>query len=100
MSDKILVTGASGFIASHCVLDLLAQGYTVRGTVRSLERSEALTAMYQRSGADISRLEFVEATLTEQRCWHEAVAGCDGIFHVASPVPTIQPKDQIGRAHV
>lgn len=93
MSGKILVSGASGFIASHCVLDLLANGYEVRGSVRSLDRSAALRAMYARHGADVSRLEFVEATLTEQDCWHAAVDGCSGIFHVASPVPTIQPKD-------
>src|SRR5262245_32495679 len=35
----VLVTGSSGFIAQHVVLRLLAAGYRVRGTVRSLARS-------------------------------------------------------------
>lgn len=90
---KILVTGASGFIASHCVLDLLANGYEVRGSIRDLGRTGNLTAMYQRHGGDVSRLEFVAASLTDAGSWHKAVAGCDTIFHVASPVPTIQPKN-------
>ncbi len=93
MSTKILVTGASGFIGAHCVLDLLLQGYAVRGTIRNLARADALTQMFAKQGADTSQLEFAAASLTEESGWATAVAGCDGVFHVASPVPTVQPKD-------
>ena len=93
MSSQVLVTGASGFIGAHCALDLLAHGYTVRGTVRSRARADHVRAMLQSHGADTQRLSFAEATLTDPSCWPEAVADCDAIFHVASPVPTVQPKD-------
>lgn len=89
---KVLVTGASGFIASHLILDLLAQGYEVRGTVRHLQRAESLRANLLQHSDLAADLEFVEAQLTDVECWHQAVKGCDGIFHLASPVPTIQPK--------
>jgi dihydroflavonol-4-reductase len=46
MSNKILVTGVSGFIASHCVIELLEHGYQVRGTVSNLDRVPQLRAMY------------------------------------------------------
>ena len=38
-SDLVLVTGASGFVAGHCMLRLLHDGYRVRGTLRSLQRA-------------------------------------------------------------
>ena len=94
MSAKtILVTGASGFIGCHCVLDLLNHGYRVRGSVRDLDRTGVLEKILMTNGSDISQLEWVAASLTEPNSWSAAVDGCDAIFHVASPVPTIQPKN-------
>ena len=91
----ILVTGASGFIGCHCVLDLLNHGYQVRGSVRDLGRTNALEATLGTNGADISKLGWVAASLTEPDNWSAAVEGCDAIFHVASPVRTIQPKNAV-----
>ncbi len=93
MPTTILVTGASGFIGSHCVLDLLNQGYRVRGSLRDLSRSVAIESTLQANGANTSQLEWVVASLTDPDSWPAAASGCDAIFHVASPVPTIQPKD-------
>lgn len=90
---KILVTGISGFIGSHCALDLLSHGYAVRGSLRDLSRADSVREMLARHGADTSRLEFTEASLTDWAAWPKAAEGCDGIFHIASPVPTIQPKN-------
>jgi dihydroflavonol-4-reductase len=92
-AKKILVTGASGFIGSHCVLDLLQHGYQVRGTVRNLDRAEALRAMLAKHHNRASEIELLSADLMSADGWTEAMQGCDGVFHVASPVPTIQPKD-------
>jgi len=39
MSDAVLVTGATGFVAKHCIAELLRKGYRVRGTVRNVARS-------------------------------------------------------------
>ena len=49
--------------------------------------------MYRRHSEHTERLEFVAASLDDEASGLDAAAGCDGIFHVASPVPTIQPKD-------
>ena len=93
MPKKLLVTGASGFIATHCILDLLNNGYQVRGTVRSLDRAEQIRSTLKKHTRHADSLEFVPAELTDQRCWEGAMQGCHGVMHIASPVPVIQPKD-------
>ena len=93
MPGKILVTGASGFIASHCILDLLQHGYEVRGTVRNRNRAKEVRDILVKHHEGASEMEFAVANLTSEDSWTEAIEGCDGVFHVASPVPIIQPKD-------
>jgi dihydroflavonol-4-reductase len=92
--DLVLVTGASGFIAGHCVADLLEHGYAVRGTVRSLsavDKVAHLRALAERAGGS---LEFVEASLDDDAGWPEAVAGCAYVLHVASPNPPATPRHE------
>ena len=89
----ILVTGISGFIARHCAADLLNAGYGVRGTVRSLKRSDEVRASLSRH-APVSRLEFAEADLEADAGWDSAVRGCGHVLHVASPFPATQPRDE------
>src|SRR5712664_3354547 len=94
MADtKVLVTGATGFIAGHCIQELLTHGYAVRGSVRDLERAEVahLHAIAQRTGGS---LELVQARLDAETGWAEAVDGCTFVWHVASPVPPNVPKDE------
>jgi nucleoside-diphosphate-sugar epimerase len=95
MSDtRVLVTGGSGFVAAHCILRLLADGYRVRTTVRSLAREGQVRAMLTQGGAEPGdRLEFVQADLLSDEGWSEAVAGCDYVLHVASPLPMLQPRN-------
>ena len=94
-NELVLVTGGSGFVASHCILQLLAAGYRVRTTVRSLAREGAVRAMLKSAGADPgTALSFAAADLTSDAGWPEAVAGCDYVLHVASPFPLAVPKDE------
>ena len=86
--DLVLVTGATGFIAGHCIADLLAHGYAVRGTVRDLRTAKA--DHLRRLGGS---LELVEATLDADDGWPDAVAGCTAVLHVASPFPAAEPED-------
>jgi len=91
-STTVLVTGASGYIALHCILQLLQQGYGVRGTLRSPGREESLRATFARHIDDDDRLEFVTADLLSDDGWADAAAGCHFVLHVASP--TSEPKDE------
>jgi dihydroflavonol-4-reductase len=93
--ESVLVTGGSGFIGAHCILQLLDEGYRVRTTVRSLEREEEVRAMLETGGAEPGdALAFAVADLTSDAGWPDAVAGCDFVLHVASPFPTSTPKDE------
>lgn len=88
--SKVLVTGATGFVAGHCIADLLAHGHSVRGTVRSLA-DPGRVAHLRALGGD---LEFVEADLTTDRGWAAALTGVDAVLHVASPFPATPPRDE------
>jgi nucleoside-diphosphate-sugar epimerase len=94
-TETILVTGGSGFLGSHLILQLLAAGYRVRTTVRSLSREAPLQETLARAGAEAGdRLEVVAADLGSDAGWAEAVAGCRFVHHVASPFPPAQPRDE------
>jgi nucleoside-diphosphate-sugar epimerase len=90
---KVLVTGATGFVAKWCVGTLLKAGYHVRGTVRSLDRSEEVKAAVRAQGADPKALELVEADLMADAGWATAMRGCRFVQHVASPFPLKPPRD-------
>jgi nucleoside-diphosphate-sugar epimerase len=91
----VLVTGGSGFIGSHCILQLLSAGHTVRTTVRSLAREAVVRAQLAAGGAQPgSRVSCVEAELTKDAGWAEAVAGCEYVLHVASPFPETIPASE------
>src|SRR6195952_456634 len=93
--ELVLVTGGSGFIATHCILQLLAAGYRVRATVRSLGREAEVRATLKTAGADAGdRLAFCAADLTADAGWTEAAAGCDFVLHVASPFPVNVPRHE------
>jgi nucleoside-diphosphate-sugar epimerase len=93
--STILVTGGSGFVGSHSILQLLAAGHQVRTTVRSLKREGDVRAMLKVGGADPSdRSSFVAADLENDAGWPEAVAGCEYVLHVASPFPQTVPKHE------
>ncbi len=93
--ELVLVTGGSGFIGAHCILQLLAAGYRVRTTVRSLNREGDVRAMLKAGGAEPGEaLSFAAADLTSDAGWPQAVAGCDYVLHVASPFPPAAPKDE------
>jgi nucleoside-diphosphate-sugar epimerase len=93
--STILVTGGSGFIGSHCILQLLAAGHRVRTTVRSLKREGDVRAMLTEGGAEPGdRLSFTAADLEKDAGWSEAVVGCEYVLHVASPFPAHVPKNE------
>ncbi|MFL6121780.1 NAD-dependent epimerase/dehydratase family protein [Actinophytocola sp.] len=79
MSKRVLVTGASGFVAGHVLAELRRHGYTVRGTARKPV-----------GGLD----DVVNADLSRDDGWAAAVEGCDYVLHVASPFPAHMPRTE------
>ncbi len=91
----ILVTGGSGFLASHCILALLAAGHQVRATLRSPQREAGLRAGLAAAGFDPDgRLEIVAADLMADDGWSRAVSGCRHVLHVASPLSAAAPRHE------
>lgn len=121
---KVCVTGASGFLASWLVKRLLLEGYEVIGTVRdpgfsihlALFRLPVIALKVSRSETQLvsllwqemrrntrhlwklegakERLRLVKADLVEDGSFDNAIMGCQGVFHAASPVlkPTSNPE--------
>jgi dihydroflavonol-4-reductase len=95
MSDRVLLTGVSGFLAGHLALQLLQAGYVVRGSVRDLGKSDKVRETLRGAGADTSRLEFVALDLMSDKGWAEAMEGVRYLQHVASPFVTSMPADRM-----
>ena len=92
--EKVLVTGGSGFIALHCIDQLLEKGFMVRTTIRSESRKdEIIKAMDKYPNLD-QNLEFHICDLLEDKGWDVAVEGCDYVLHVASPFILEVPSDE------
>ena len=93
---RVLVTGGTGFLGAHCLIQLLAAGHEARATVRDLARAAEVKAMLRQGGAGTGadRVALFAADLNADKGWPEAVAGCDYVLHVASPFPARAPKDE------
>jgi len=97
LNDKqtVLVTGGTGFIGIYCILKLIQEGYKVKTTLRSLNRKEEVLNILKSAGiTSFENLTFIEADLTKDQNWDEAVKGCTYVLHVASPFPAGEPEDE------
>jgi len=88
-TKPVLVTGGSGYIAGFCIRQLIAEGFSVRATVRSLSREAEVREWLQ---VPVDKLSFVAADLNGDAGWAEAATGVGGVLHVASPIPPTLPK--------
>ena len=93
--EGVLVTGGTGFVAGHCILQLLQNGYKVRTTVRSLSKKDKVKEMLENGGIkSFGKIDFIEADLNDDKNWAEAVKGCEYVLHIASPIFLHPPKHE------
>jgi dihydroflavonol-4-reductase len=83
--EKVLVTGATGFIGLHCIKQLLDRGYSVNGTLRSLDRQAEVIDTLERNNTPTRHLSLFEVDLNRDSGWNSAIRGCNYVLHVASP---------------
>lgn len=91
MAGTVLVSGGSGYIAGFLIRQLLAEGWIVHATVRSLSREAHLRSLLGGTG---ETLRFFAADLMTDAGWAAAMAGCSHVVHVASPFTTTAPKHE------
>lgn len=84
--EKVLVTGATGYIGLHCIHQLLNQGYAVNGSVRSPERKSEIIDALINHDTSVDNLNLFTFNLTEDDGWDEGMEDCDYLLHVASPI--------------
>tara|TARA_B100000287_G_C20586974_1_gene762646 strand:- start:313 stop:1332 length:1020 start_codon:yes stop_codon:yes gene_type:complete len=83
---KVLVTGGSGFIALHCIAELLKRGFYVRTSLRNADKKKEVIYSLQKIVNQRNMLEFCILDLMEDNGWDKAVQGCTYVMHIASPV--------------
>lgn len=85
MEETVLVTGGTGFVASHIILQLLADGTTVHTTVRSLKNKAKVQPLFDLQTRHPGQLKLFEADLLKEGSFDAPMAGCSIVYHVASP---------------
>ena len=83
--EKVLVTGATGFIGLHCIKQLLDRGYSVNGTLRSQDRQAEVLDSLERNNTPTRHLSLFEVDLNRDSGWDSAIRDCNYVLHVASP---------------
>tara|TARA_Y100001968_G_scaffold17086_2_gene13590 strand:+ start:6341 stop:7357 length:1017 start_codon:yes stop_codon:yes gene_type:complete len=91
--EKVLVTGASGYIALHCISELLKEGYKVKASLRDLTREDEVRNSL---GECLKKeeLEFCKLNLLDDEGWEDAASTCDYLLHTASPCFIEEPKNE------
>ncbi|XP_042020789.1 dihydroflavonol 4-reductase-like [Salvia splendens] len=95
-STTVCVTGASGFIGSWIVMRLLERGYIVRATVRDPGNMKKVKPLLELARAD-TNLTLWKADLSIEGSYDEAVQGCEGVFHMATPMDfePVNPESEV-----
>ncbi|WP_222950594.1 NAD-dependent epimerase/dehydratase family protein [Sphingomonas sp. JC676] len=86
------MTGGTGFVAGWCIVELLRQGFTVRATLRNATAEPRVRAAVSKQIDPDDRLTFAIVDLTRDAGWEDAMASCDHVLHIASPLGRDAPR--------
>jgi dihydroflavonol-4-reductase len=81
----VMVTGATGFVAGWIVKALLDAGVTVHAPIRNSHDPAKTQYLLRLADEAPGEIKFFEADLLKQGSYAEAMAGCQIVFHTASP---------------
>jgi nucleoside-diphosphate-sugar epimerase len=93
VSERVLVTGGTGYIAGWCLAELARRGYQVRATVRSADARQRVLDAARSEVADVDAIEVASTDLASDDGWDDAMRGVDHVLHVASPIGARLPGD-------
>lgn len=91
-TGKVLVTGGTGYLAGWIIAGLLRNGYQVRTTLRNPGRETEVAAAIGTQVESLDGLSFARTDLLKDEGWSAAVAGCEYVMHVASPMGQGAPR--------
>ncbi len=94
MRKKVFLTGISGFVGQHCAVELLKNGYQVKGSIRNLSKEQEVRNGISKVMEDLESLEFCQLDLLNDEGWEKAMEGFEYVLHVASPYFITEPKDE------
>jgi dihydroflavonol-4-reductase len=84
-SAPVMVTGATGYVAGHLVRRLLEAGLTVHAPVRDPQHPQKLQSLNEIAAAAPGEIRYFKADLLDDGSYADAIAGCELVFHTASP---------------
>jgi len=95
--SPILVTGATGYVAGWLVKRLLDEGHTVHAAVRDPDNPDKLRYLDALSAEAPGSIRYFESDLLDDGSYHDAMAGCELVFHTASPFTSdyVDPQKQL-----
>ncbi|MEN3977347.1 aldehyde reductase [Acinetobacter sp. CWB-B33] len=94
-TTPILVTGATGYIASWVIKQLLEKGHTVHATVRDLNKKKSFAHLEKIANQSSGSLQLFQANLLEPGSFDQAMQGCEVVLHMASPFVVTNYKDAV-----
>lgn len=94
-TTPILVTGATGYIASWVIKQLLEKGHTVHATVRDLNKKKSFAHLEKIAAQSSGSLQLFQANLLEPGSFDQAMQGCEVVLHMASPFVVTNYKDAV-----
>ena len=92
-SKPVMVTGASGYLASWIVKKLLEEGIDVNATVRDPSNAPKVDQLTALAKASAGKLRLFKADLLDFGSFNEPMQGCELLIHTASPFFMTQPKN-------